>query len=179
MFLYKKKASGREGFTLIELGVVMAVLSLLASGVMAGKGFMNAAGVSKALDAIDKTRIAVETYVARRGGQWQSVEVLEQSTGAQLATKLVERHLLAQMPWDVGPIQIKRVVYGTMDFFDAVMIQVEGPAPAIFSVYDGLGNHRLFRPDASSTALFCADAQEIYPNTSGVATVNLCFARSL
>ena len=56
-----------RGFTLVELGIVVGVMSLLASSVLAGQGFIRASRLSKTIHDVHKIRKAVDSYAIRRG----------------------------------------------------------------------------------------------------------------
>ena len=174
MKLKNKKKMQTNGFTLIELGIVVAVISLLTSGVMAGTGFINAAKITKAVDAVDKTRLAVETYVARRGGVWQEFEALEQG---DYFTALVDRHLVPEMPWQVGDMEVSVVMYVANSAYDAIIIQVSGPSTNITAMLDRFQTHQLFSNFSSSAPGFCTqyDNLGVGPNSTAL----FCFERSL
>ena len=85
-------SSKTRGFTLIELGIVVAVIALLASGVMAGQGFIRTTKVNRAVQSIQNVRKAVNAYVAGRGGpdnisSWATEDL-------SLLEQLQQRHLL-------------------------------------------------------------------------------------
>ena len=175
MFILRRRSvSGCKGFTLIELGIVVAAISLLASGVMAGKGFMDAAKITKAVDAVDKTRLAVETYVARRGGVWQESEFLEQG---DYFTALTDRHLVPEMPWNVGDMEVSVAMYVANAAYDAVIIQVSGPSTNITAMFDRFQSHQLFSNFLPSSPNICTqyDSVAAGPNSTAL----FCFERSL
>ena len=58
-----------KGFTLIELGVVVAVMAVLSLPLLAGQGFMGAAKGAKALNGIAQTKLAVETQLGLWAGK--------------------------------------------------------------------------------------------------------------
>ena len=174
MKLKNKKKMQTNGFTLIELGIVVAVISLLASGVMAGTGFINAAKVTKAVDAVDKTRLAVETYVARRGGVWQESEVLD---SGDYYTALVDRQLVPEMPWHVGDMTVSLVMYVANSAYDAIIIEVSGPSTNITAMLERFQTHQLFSNFSPSAPGFCTqyDNLVVGPNSTAL----FCFERSL
>ena len=174
MFILRRRVPRRKGFTLIELGIVVAVISLLASGVMAGTGFINAAKITKAVDAVDKTRLAVETYVARRGGVWQGFESLEQG---DYFTALVDRQLVPEMPWHVGDMTVSLVMYVANSAYDAIIIQVSGPSTNITAMLERFQTHQLFSNFSPSAPGFCTqyDNLVVGPNSTAL----FCFERSI
>ena len=170
MFILRRSVSGCQGFTLIELGIVVAAISLLASGVMAGKGFMDAAKITKAVDAVDKTRLAVETYVARRGGVWLDAEALEQG---DYVTALVDRQLVPEMPWQVGDMSVSFVMYGANPNLDAVVILVTGHSTNIAAMFERFENHDLFINHTGNESFWCTQEHQIVPGPNSNA--KFCF----
>lgn len=82
----------RRGFSLIELGIVIAVISVLAAVVIFGRGFILAARVTKAVDASNTLRKAASTFAGLNGGSLQNF-----STTSQL-TALSQRALIPPLP---------------------------------------------------------------------------------
>ena len=58
-----------RGFTLVELSIAVGVMSLLASSVLAGQGFIRAAQINRIADQITNIRKAIAVYAGRRGGK--------------------------------------------------------------------------------------------------------------
>ena len=56
-----------QGFTLIELGIVFAAMAILASIVLAGPGFSQAAAQGKAIEGVYTTKLAVQNQLALWG----------------------------------------------------------------------------------------------------------------
>ena len=57
-----------KGFTLVELGIVMAVIAILAASVLVGRGFINNAQASKAVDSISAIKKAATVASIEYGG---------------------------------------------------------------------------------------------------------------
>jgi hypothetical protein len=88
-----------RGFTLVELGIVVGVISLLASSVLAGRGFIRAAEHTKITSEIDKIYKAVDNYAGRRGGTLQeSLDILP---------ALIERQLIGDLP-SITKVRVKK-----------------------------------------------------------------------
>ena len=64
-----KRVKRSRGFTLIELGIVIAVIAVLAVVVLAGTGFMESSRLGKANDFVGKLQDGISTTAGRRGGQ--------------------------------------------------------------------------------------------------------------
>jgi prepilin-type N-terminal cleavage/methylation domain-containing protein len=61
-------ARGVRGFSLIELGIVIAVIAVLAAVVIFGRGFIVASRVSKLVEAANTVRKGASTYAGLMGG---------------------------------------------------------------------------------------------------------------
>ena len=57
-----------RGFSLIELGIVIAVIAVLAAVVIFGRGFISAGRVTKAVEASNTIRKGASTYAGLLGG---------------------------------------------------------------------------------------------------------------
>lgn len=66
MKIFRRRVS--RGFSLIELGIVIAVIAVLAAVVVFGRGFILAARVTKAVDASNTLRKAASAYAGVNGG---------------------------------------------------------------------------------------------------------------
>ncbi len=64
----RNRSKRSRGFTLIELGIVIAVIAVLAIVVLAGTGFMQSSRLGKANDFVGKLQDAIATLSGRRGG---------------------------------------------------------------------------------------------------------------
>ena len=58
---------GREGFTLIELSVVLVIIGLVVGGILVGRDLVNAAAVRAQISQIEKYNSAVNTFYAKYG----------------------------------------------------------------------------------------------------------------
>jgi prepilin-type N-terminal cleavage/methylation domain-containing protein len=65
----RKRVKRSRGFTLIELGIVIAVIAVLAVVVLAGTGFMESSRLGKSNDFVGKLQDGIATLAGRRGGQ--------------------------------------------------------------------------------------------------------------
>ena len=65
-----------KGFTLIELGIVVAVIAILATVVLFGRGFLDSAKSSKAVEAVNTIRKAASTYNGVKGGTANDLNAL-------------------------------------------------------------------------------------------------------
>jgi prepilin-type N-terminal cleavage/methylation domain-containing protein len=83
----------QKGFTLIELGIVIAVIAILATVVLVGKGFIASSKVSKGVECLNAARIGASTYVGTQGGTVGT-------NAADLTTTLSSRSL---MSFQCGP----------------------------------------------------------------------------
>lgn len=116
----------RRGFSLIELGIVIAVIAVLAAVVIFGRGFILAARVTKAVDATNTLRKAGATIAGLNGGSFGTAMF---SGGSQLKA-LSDRNLIpplaANTPWTVS---------GDPNSQDAIKI-----TDVRFSEINGVGN---------------------------------------
>jgi Tfp pilus assembly major pilin PilA len=58
-----------RGFSLLELGIVIGVIAILATVVLSGQGFLAASRLSKMCELIDTTSKAVAVYSGSNGGK--------------------------------------------------------------------------------------------------------------
>jgi len=61
----KLRQRSRAGFSLVELGIVIAVIAVLASVVMVGKGYLDAAKEKAAVDLVQAIRSSGQAYAMR------------------------------------------------------------------------------------------------------------------
>jgi prepilin-type N-terminal cleavage/methylation domain-containing protein len=97
-----QSTSLQRGFTLMELGIVIAVMAVLSTVVIVGKGFIFSTKTSKAVDAIGVIRKAAANISALGGGAFP-----EDSSDSELDT-LRERGFIdgpveSEEPWDFIP----------------------------------------------------------------------------
>lgn len=88
----------QRGFSLIELGIVIAVIAVLASVVIFGRGFIAAGRITKAVEAMNTIRKSTSTFAGLQGG------ALSTSTAPELQ-KLTDRQLLPPLAagaWEVS-----------------------------------------------------------------------------
>lgn len=76
-----------RGFSLIELGIVIAVIAVLAAVVIFGRGFITAARVTKAVEASNTVRKGASTFAGLLGGTLRT-------TGQNQLAPLQQRGLL-------------------------------------------------------------------------------------
>jgi len=87
--LRRNRRTAARGFSLIELGIVIAVIAVLASVVIFGRGFIVAGRVSKAVEGLTTVRKAGAAYAGLQGG------TVTASTGPEI-TSLANRSLLPE-----------------------------------------------------------------------------------
>src|SRR5688572_12088138 len=64
----------QRGFTLIELGIVIGVIAVLAMVVLVGRGFMESERVSKVVEAVNAVQKSVKVYVGHSAGTFRAAE---------------------------------------------------------------------------------------------------------
>ncbi|MGC4120214.1 MAG: prepilin-type N-terminal cleavage/methylation domain-containing protein [Myxococcales bacterium] len=70
-----------RGFSLIELGIVIAVIAVLAAVVIFGRGFISAGRVSKCVEGFNTIRKAGTTLAGLRGGAFNTASAANEITG--------------------------------------------------------------------------------------------------
>ena len=169
-----------RGFSLIELGIVIAVIAVLAAVVIFGRGFIAAARITKAVEGMNTIRKGAATYAGLQGG------ALNTSTASELPT-LSARNLLPSTltagswfvsgaPGSADSISISGLRFGQLTNGgapnNAVAITISTPtAPMAQDVWNAVANDgNLIRSGATiGGAPACAAA---LPTT---AAVTLCF----
>lgn len=107
------------GFSLIELGIVIAVIAVLASVVIFGRGFIVAGRVSKIVEACGTIRKAASTFAGLTGGT-----IVAPVAANQGLTTLRQRQLLPpppagqaeNSPWCVAACPANGAAGGADDF---------------------------------------------------------------
>ncbi len=84
-----RRVSMRErGFSLIELGIVVAVIAILATVVLVGRGFLQSSRVSKMVEVLDTIAKGSAVYAGTNGGK------LPEAAGVDYMPQLVARTLI-------------------------------------------------------------------------------------
>lgn len=83
-----------RGFTLVELGIVVGVISILASSVLAGQGFIRAARINSIAHEITNIRKAIAVYAGRRGG---TLPYDNRGQNEDLIQQLTDRNLIGDL----------------------------------------------------------------------------------
>lgn len=128
---------GQRGFSLIELGIVIAVIAVLAAVVIFGRGFIAAGRITKAVEASNTIRKSASAYAGLQGGALSQPAV---GTGLKA---LADRQLLpplfpADGFWYVSgaagttdSISITAVHFGQQGVNNVVAIKVKTPSQAM------------------------------------------------
>ena len=184
----KESMSENRGFTLIELGIVIAILAILSSTVLAGKGFLRATQLSTVVQDITTLRRAVDVYVARRGGTYpqnpteDGSNVLHLEDGAG-QNELFSRKLIRQsIPYNVGPVEFKAV---WLSFYTSGIMESDGMVIELLldddvkqqmgaEILEQLQRDPYFAPELSPSGLCTEPDEEILS-----ARLYLCFKGNL
>ena len=95
--MVSRRRRQQRGFSLIELGIVIAVIAVLASVVIFGRGFIAAARITKAVEAMNTIRKSASSYAGLQGGS------LATSAASQLPA-LANRQLLPPLTTATGTL---------------------------------------------------------------------------
>jgi prepilin-type N-terminal cleavage/methylation domain-containing protein len=97
-----------RGFTLIELGIVIAVIAVLATVVLFGRGFIQAARASKTSEGLDVVRKGANTIAGIQGGV-----ITSSATGTNEMGGVLARGLIPNNPYTTATgFSIHSVVFG-------------------------------------------------------------------
>lgn len=107
-----RRRSSARGFSLIELGIVIAVIAVLAAVILFGRGFILAARVTKAVDASNTVRKAASTVAGLSGGSLGGVAPQNQ------LQMLSTRSLIPALPQNNPPWTVS----GTANSPDAIVM---------------------------------------------------------
>ncbi|MEO1174545.1 MAG: prepilin-type N-terminal cleavage/methylation domain-containing protein, partial [Myxococcota bacterium] len=83
----RSRSRSERGFTLIELGIVIGVIAVLATIVIVGRGFLVQSRVSKVIETVDNIQKAAKVFAGTSGGIFRgaaSNNLLEQLNQRQL-----------------------------------------------------------------------------------------------
>jgi prepilin-type N-terminal cleavage/methylation domain-containing protein len=178
----------RRGFSLVELGIVIAVIAVLAAVVIFGRGFIQSARVTKAVDACNTSRKGAATFAGVQGG-------LFRTTGNQMP-QLTDRGLIPALSgvgnaavWLVSgnsatdlanSIIVQQIGVGQINrngLANAVRVQISVPngtmATDLVSAVRDDPNY--FNGTAGGTTGPACTEAAFTSATPGPVTVNLCF----
>lgn len=128
-----------RGFSLIELGIVIAVIAVLASVVIFGRGFIASGRITKAVEGMNSIRKSASTVAGLQGG------ALTTSIASELP-RLTARQLLPPLnavgEWEVSgtgndSIKVQNLQYGqvlavgTTAPVNSVAIRIWAPTPTM------------------------------------------------
>ena len=124
-----KLRENQEGFTLIELGIVVAVIAVLAVSVMVGQGFIQSSHMSKATQGIHMLKKSVVNYAGLQGGEMPdqagALTELENLNYIRLDDGILS---LAGNKFIVSDLELKE---GSTSAPEQMIIQIEVPSGAL------------------------------------------------
>ena len=154
-----------KGFTLIELGIVVAVIAILATVVLFGRGFLTSAGQAKALEAVNTIRKAASTYTGVTGG---NVALDAAGCLAGLTNRQLLPPAAAAGNWTVGGVIINSCEIENLAAGSFLNVQLTAPedvvAEDLWATMQEQGN------EADCTGIAAA------PGVGGAPVLLACFA---
>ncbi len=175
-----------RGFSLIELGIVIAVIAVLAAVVIFGRGFISAGRVSKTVEGFNAVRKAGATLAGLRGGsfsgdarsQGNEINGLGRRGLLSLKNPSDNTWTMAGTTGDQGTefcaedIRFDSVNVGSNVGVNAVVVRLRAPdGTAAEDVWTSVMNDKNFIKEGASVAgLSCTTTR---PTTQ--ATNNFCF----
>jgi prepilin-type N-terminal cleavage/methylation domain-containing protein len=174
----KLRKKQRRGFTLIELGIVIAIIAVLASVVIMGKGFLDGARAAKLIEATDVIKKSVTTVAGLSGGLAPNTGV-----GSNQIPNLRARNMVPGNPvgtpaadanaWVVAGAEyaITDVRHGTAANQSIVQVQYRTPSTQFTAdVFEMARQEKNFYIGALTGGLPCANAAPSTPSAV------ICFA---
>ncbi|MDP7039809.1 MAG: prepilin-type N-terminal cleavage/methylation domain-containing protein [Myxococcota bacterium] len=161
-----------KGFTLIELTISVGIAALLATGVMAGKGFINACNTSRQGQAVERVRMAATDFLMLKATQMDNGALEE----LRLDKELVIRQLIPTPQWQVGEVTLNDIQFDAENRL--LMISTEGSASQVNALTDYVANHGLFAVEPPDY-LECTQPQQPKPKSNNSNNSKLCFHTSL
>jgi len=161
-----------RGFTLIELTISLSIAALLATGVMAGKGFINASNTSRQGQAVERVRMAATHFLMLKATQMDKRALEELRLNKELAI----RQLIPTPRWELGEVTLNRIQFDAENRL--LMISTEGSASQVNALTNYVANHKLFAVEPPNY-LRCTPPQELKSRSSNIRKSKLCFHTSL
>jgi prepilin-type N-terminal cleavage/methylation domain-containing protein len=177
-----------RGFSLIELGIVIAVIAVLAAVVIFGRGFINSARITQGVNAANSVRKGASSYAGLQGGTLPSAGTAGQ---ADDIVTLGNRSLLPVQvsPWYVSgssanqsdSVQITKINMGTAGNLvngvtlqqNAVAISYTMPSPTMAAdLYTAVQNDPNFVKNGAEIGSAPSACASAVPTT---ASVVICF----